>query len=180
MSTTRSQRIGIWVIAIVLTIGTIGSFFVIIVANDNAKLDQRQQQEQYKKLVEKMKKANKPLEGYEATPFDKDSVTELKTEVLKEGDGADVAADSTISSNYFGWTYDGSIFDSTNQNGTTTPREFSLAQVIKGWTQGLTGQKVGSTVKLTIPADLAYGNTDTGSGQPYGPLMFIVEIKELK
>lgn len=180
MATTKGQRIGIWVIAVVMAVGTIGSFFVVILANDNAKIDQQTQQDQYKKLVEEMRKANKPLEGYEATPFDKASVTELKTEVLKEGDGAVVAADSTISANYFGWTSDGSIFDSTNKNGTTTPIDFSLAQVIKGWTQGLTGQKVGSVVKLTIPADLAYGDTDTGTGQPFGPLMFIVEIKEVK
>jgi FKBP-type peptidyl-prolyl cis-trans isomerase len=180
MSTTKSQRIGIWVIAIVMAIGTIGSFFVIILANDNAKIDQQKQQEEYQKLVDEMRKANKPLEGYEATPFDKASVTELKSEVIKEGDGAEVKADSTINANYFGWTADGKIFDSTNKNGTTTPIDFNLGQVIKGWTEGLAGKKVGSTVKLTIPADKAYGDVDSGTGQPTGPLMFIVEIKALK
>jgi len=180
MSTTKSQRIGIWVIAIVMAIGTIGSFFVIILANDNEKIDQQKQQEEYQKLVDEMRKANKPLDGYEATPFDKASVTELKSEVIKEGDGAEVKADSTINANYFGWTADGKIFDSTNKNGTTTPIDFNLGQVIKGWTEGLAGKKVGSVVKLTIPSDKAYGDTDSGTGQPTGPLMFIVEIKELK
>lgn len=180
MSTSKSQRIGIWVIAVVMAVGTIGSFFVIILANDNAQKDQVAQEDSYKKMLEEARKANKPLDGFEAAAFDKSTITELKTEVVKQGEGAELKADSTISANYFGWASDGQIFDSTNQNGTTTPREFSLAQVIKGWTEGLTGQKVGSTVKLFIPSDKAYGDTDTGTGQPTGPLVFIVEIKEAK
>ena len=84
MSTTNSQRIGIWIIAVVLTVGTIGSFFVVIIANDNNKKDQiaaqeqyEKQLEEYKKLQEEAKKANKPLEGYATTKFDKDSVESL-------------------------------------------------------------------------------------------------------
>ena len=187
MSTTHGQRIGIWIIAVVLTVGTIGSFFVVILANNNSGNDQTQQQrdlqaqqEAYKKQLEEARKANKPLDGYEATPFDKGSITALKVETLKDGDGQVLKADSTITANYFGWTSDGQIFDSTNKNGKTTPIDFSLAQVIKGWTEGLTGVKVGSVVKLSIPADKAYGATDDGSGRPFGPLMFIVEVKAVK
>lgn len=180
MATSKSQRFGIWIIAIVMAVGTIGSFFVIILANDNAKLDQQQQQDQYQKLIDEMRKSNKPLEGYQAEAFDKASVTELKVETLKQGDGAELKADSTINANYFGWTADGQIFDSTNKDGKTTPIDFNLGQVIKGWTEGLTGVKAGSTVKLTIPADKAYGDVDSGTGQPTGPLVFVVEVKELK
>lgn len=187
MSTTKSQRIGIWIIAVVLTIGTIGSFFVVIIANSNNQKDQdvaqkqyKEQLDAYKKQLEEMKKANKPLDGYETSKFNKDDVKDLKVTVLKEGSGSVVKEDSTITANYFGWTSDGSIFDSTNKNGKVTPIDFSLTGVIQGWTKGLTGQKVGSTVELTIPADQAYGSTDDGSGRPVGPLKFIVEIKDLK
>ncbi len=180
MSTTKSQRIGIWIIAVVLAVGTIGSFFVIILANNNQKIDQDNAQKEYQKLIEDMRKSNKPLDGYSIQKFDADSVKELKVETLKEGDGAVLAADSTITANYFGWTSEGSIFDSTNKDGKVAPIDFSLSGVIKGWTQGLTGVKVGSTVRLTIPADMAYGNIDDGSGRPTGPLMFIVEVKALK
>lgn len=187
MSTSKSQRVGIWIIAVVMAVGTIGSFFVIILANDNSKIDQQaaqklqdEQLEAYKKQLAEARKANKPLDGYQAEAFDKNSVTALKVDVLKQGDGATLKADSKILANYFGWTADGVIFDSTNKNGTTTPIEFGLDQVIKGWTEGLTGVKVGSVVKLTIPSDKAYGDTDNGTGQPTGPLVFIVEVKELK
>jgi FKBP-type peptidyl-prolyl cis-trans isomerase len=180
MSTSRGQRIGIWVIAVVLAIGTVGSFFVIILANNNAVQDQKTAKDEQAKMLAEMRKSNKPLDGYSAEKFDKDSVKELKVDTLKEGDGAELKADSTITANYFGWSSDGQIFDSTNKNGTVTPIDFSLAQVIKGWTEGLTGVKVGSVVKLTIPADKAYGDIDNGNGQPFGPLMFIVEVKAIK
>ena len=179
MATSKAQRIGIWVIAVVMAVGTIGSFFVIILANDNAQSDQVRQQEQIKEMIAEMRKSNKPLEGFEATPFDKAAVTELGVEVITQGEGEELLADSKIKANYFGWMADGTIFDSTNQDGTVEPREFGLGQVIEGWTKGLTGVRVGSTVLLTIPAAQAYGETDTGMGQPYGPLKFIVEVKEI-
>lgn len=184
MATSTAQRTGIWIIAIVLTIGTIAGFVAMILAPQNEAADTAKQQEEYQKMLkeyqEQQAKANQPLEGYATETFDPNSVTELKVETLREGNGAVLAADSTISANYFGWTSDGKIFDSTNKNGTTTPTDFGLNQVITGWTEGLTGVKVGSVVKLTIPADKAYGSTDNGDGRPVGPLMFIVEVKELK
>jgi len=183
MSTTRVQRIGIWIIAVVLSVGTIGSFFVIVLANDNQRKDQQSAQEvyakqlaAYKKQLAEQRKSLMPLDGYTATTFDAGSVKDLKVETLKEGTGDVLAADSTITANYFGWSSDGKIFDSTNKNGTVTPIDFSLAGVISGWTLGLTGKKVGSVVRLTIPAEQAYGSVDDGSGRPFGPLMFVVEI----
>lgn len=184
MATSIAQRTGIWIIAVVLTVGTISGFIAMILAPQNEAADAVSQQKEYqqalKEYQEQQAKANQPLEGYKAESFDAASVTELKSDVLKEGDGAVLDANSKISANYFGWTSDGKIFDSTNKSGTTTPIEFSLNGVIAGWTEGLSGKKVGSVVKLTIPADKAYGSEDKGDGRPVGPLQFIVEIKELK
>ncbi len=184
MSTTRSQRIGIWVIAVVLAIGTIGSFFVIILSNKNQATDLANQQQAYldmqKQAAERNAAASKPLEGYSAKSFDADSVKELKVETLVQGDGAVAKADSTVTANYFGWTADGKIFDSSNKNGTVTPVDFGLNQVIEGWTKGLTGVKAGSVVRLTIPTNQAYGPNAAENGYPAGPLMFIVELKAVK
>lgn len=183
MATQKSQRIGIWIIAVVMIVGTIGSFAVIVLGNQNQSADQAAQAKllaDYQKQAAEAKKANRPLDGYQAEAFDPATVTALKTETLKEGDGAVAAADSKVVANYFGWTSDGVIFDSSNKNGNTTPITFGLNQVIKGWSEGLTGVKAGSTVKLIIPADKAYGSTDNGSGTPVGPLEFIVELKEVK
>ena len=183
MATPAYQRVGIWIIAVVMIIGTIFSFVVIILSNNNQKIDQKQQQldtvAAQKQQVDANAAASKPLDGYATEAFDASKVTDLKVETLKDGDGTVAKADSTVTANYFGWTADGKIFDSSNKNGTTTPIDFSLAQVIKGWTQGLTGVKAGSVVKLTIPSALAYGDA-AGGAAPAGPLVFIVDVKAVK
>ena len=90
----------------------------------------------------------------------------------------DVKAKDTISAFYTGWTWDGKSFDSAYERGSAS--EFPLNGVIQGWTLGLTGQKVGSTVLLTIPASMAYGENAAAQGKPAGPLVFVVKIESKK
>jgi hypothetical protein len=40
VATPRSQRIGIWIIAIVMAVGTIGSFLIIILSTNNDKAEE--------------------------------------------------------------------------------------------------------------------------------------------
>lgn len=151
--------------------------------NDDKASTQNEQAEAIKQLQEQQKEAQmpkNPLIGFEATAFDPTTVTELKVETLKQGDGKEATGESTVSANYFGWTSDGKIFDSTQKGDSAEPIDFPLSGVIPGWTEGLTGVKAGSTVRLSIPADKAYGSTDDGSGRPTGPLVFIIELKEVK
>lgn len=195
-STTKAQKIGIWIIIFFMLAGTLVAYFAIIIANNNAndpeiqRMEQerllKEQQAEYEKQAkeqqEKEAKVKKePLDGYAAESFDKASVTVLKVEELQPGTGKEATESSTVKANYFGWTSDGTIFDSSKRDGTTSPVEFPLNQVIKGWTEGLTGAKEGSVRKLTIPADKAYG--EAGSPPTIGPnepLVFIVELKTVK
>lgn len=149
--------------------------------NDNAAKEAEELQTLQDQYEAQTKAAAEPLEGYSAEPFDKAAVSELKVEELKPGEGTEATASSTVSANYFGWTSDGKIFDSSRKSGTTTPVDFPLNGVIAGWTEGLTGAKPGSVRKLTIPADKAYG--EAGSPPSIGanePLVFIVEVKSVK
>ncbi|WP_417219372.1 FKBP-type peptidyl-prolyl cis-trans isomerase [Arthrobacter sp.] len=105
-------------------------------------------------------------------PAGNEPPADLKVTTLKEGDGAKVKKSDTVTVNYAGATWsDGRQFDSSYDRG--EPATFGLNQVIKGWTQGLEGVKVGSTVLLTIPGKLAY---DGSAGKPQGTLVFIVEV----
>lgn len=184
--TSTGQRVAIWAIIIAMTVGSIGAYFVVILQNDNAKVEQEKQLALQKKLEQQQKEQAKmskdPLDGYMAEAFDKAGVTALKVEELKPGTGKAAAESSMVEANYFGWTSDGKIFDSSKKSGVTKPVSFPLKNVIKGWTEGLKGVKEGSVVKLTIPGDKAYGV----SGQPQAgigpnePLIFIIELKKVQ
>jgi FKBP-type peptidyl-prolyl cis-trans isomerase FkpA len=109
------------------------------------------------------------------------SVTTLQTTDLKIGDGAEAKAGSTVVAHYTGaLASDGTIFQSSLDTG--QPATFGLDQVIKGWTQGVPGMKVGGKRRLIIPAELAYGaNPPSGSGIPANaPLVFDIELFEVK
>lgn len=191
MAIKKAQQIGIWIIVVALTAGTIASFVAIVLANENDRTQQAQQQEEYDRMIEEYAKQqeeaalqnaenSEPLEGYSSTEFDASGVTELRVEVLQEGDGEVVAEDDSINASYFGWISDGTIFDSSNKkDAENAPVDFSLQQVIEGWTKGLAGQKVGSVVKLTIPAEQAYGDTASGVIPANAPLQFIVIINDI-
>jgi FKBP-type peptidyl-prolyl cis-trans isomerase FkpA/FKBP-type peptidyl-prolyl cis-trans isomerase FklB len=188
MASGRGQRIGIWIIAIVMTVGTIGSFAVIILANNNDKQDQIKattEAESIAKQQEDAAKANaansEGFDGYTARTFDAAAVTALKVETLVEGTGETIKATDSINSSYFGWISDGTIFDSSKKKDASddAPITFPLSGVIRGWTQGLTGVKAGSVVRLSIPADLAYGPSGSGVIPANSPLEFIVKINKI-
>lgn len=187
-STSRSQRIGIWVIAIIMAVGTIGSFVVIVLAQQNQKIDDTaqskalaDQEAEYKKAAEDNAKNSEPLKGYKPTKFNAKSVTKVKTEVLVAGKGEALKETDFVNASYFGWTSDGKIFDSSDKkDAKDEPVTFSLSGVIEGWRIGLKGVKVGSTVKLTIPAKQAYGATGSYAIAPNQPLQFIVKIHSAK
>ncbi|MEI6082918.1 MAG: FKBP-type peptidyl-prolyl cis-trans isomerase [Verrucomicrobiota bacterium] len=104
-------------------------------------------------------------------------MTELKTEEIKVGTGAEAVAGKTVSVHYTGWLVDGTKFDSSKDRG--QPFSFPLGggRVIKGWDQGVAGMKVGGTRKLTIPASLGYGDRGAGGIIPPGAtLVFEVEL----
>lgn len=141
-SNNKAQRIGIWIIAIVMTVGTIGSFAVIILQNDNQKIDDASaaaQQQEYIAQLEAYQKEqaakSEPFGGYSTRTFDPATATELKVEVLKEGTGEVVKSTDSINASYFGWTPDGAIFDSSKKKDVEdAPVTFSLSGVIAGWT----------------------------------------------
>ena len=105
------------------------------------------------------------------------SVDKLQTIDLAPGNGQVVKASYTVTVHYTGATAaDGTIFQSSLDTG--QPVTFPLNQVIKGWTQGIPGMKVGGTRRLLIPAAQAYGATPPpGSGiPPNADLVFDVAL----
>jgi FKBP-type peptidyl-prolyl cis-trans isomerase len=197
MAIKRSQRIAIWVIAVILTLGTLGSFLVMILANDNLQTSQQrleqlmaEYQTAYTAYEEKVAAQNDQLtkkyyaefSKYKnrASKFSASDVTELKTVDLKKGTGEEITAESSFSAYYIGWNPTGKIFDSSIEDGTKklrSPLPVGPGSVIEGWLKGVVGMKVGGIREITIPSDLAYG--ETGSGElipPNTPIKFVVMI----
>jgi peptidylprolyl isomerase len=99
---------------------------------------------------------------------------------LIEGTGPEVQKGQTVRVAYTGVLWkDGSVFDSSANRPEQPYFEFPIAQgqVIKGWDNGLVGQKVGSRVLLVIPPADGYGT----AGSPpkisgTDTLVFVVDI----
>jgi len=102
---------------------------------------------------------------------------ELLIAILEQGDGETVAADSTVLVDYQGtsWTT-GEVFD---QSFGGEPAAFPVTGVIQGFGAALVGQQVGTTLMVTIPPSLAYG--DDPAAHPLGgqALLFLVTIVDL-
>lgn len=188
MATKRSQRIAIWVIAITMAVGTIGSFLIIILQNDNQKSDQAKLNElttAYQKDVDdakaKLVSESYPiLKQYASRPtaFDASAVTELATHDLQVGDGEDITSESVFYAFYIGWNPSGKVFDQSIDGETLKdPIQVSPGNIITGWTEGVDGMKKGGVREITIPADKAYGATARGEDIPANtPLKFIIYI----
>ncbi len=97
-------------------------------------------------------------EGTKLHNFDprEEPVKELEIIDVEVGTGEEVQPGATITAHYTGaLVKNGIIFQSSHDFGDAIT--FGLDQVIKGWTHGVPGMKVGGTRRLIIPAEMAYG-----------------------
>lgn len=188
MATKTSQRVFIWVIAIVMTVGTIAGFIAMILAPENQKLDQARIQQLTEEYQQRVADQAKELSGkyfdefssYSArvSAFDGSSVSQLKKDDLKVGDGEVLTEDSSFTAYYIGWNPSGEIFDqSIDGNTLKAPFAASPGGVISGWTEGVAGMKIGGVRELTIPAEKAYGSAGSGDKiPPNTPLKFVIMV----
>jgi len=108
--------------------------------------------------------------------------TELVIEDLQRGDGVAAKVGDTISAHYVGVAHStGEEFDSSWDRGAPLDFRLGVGQVIKGWDQGIVGMLVGGRRKLTIPADLAYGERGAGAAsKPGETLIFVVDLVDAR
>lgn len=185
MSTTKTQRIVSLILAIVFFASTIGIAAYYVLVNKEQESQQQSQaelQEQIKKQVEAQNnqqtgnQGENKLQGTKLQNFQPvDSIATLQYADTKEGTGTVVKAGDTVTVHYTGaLAKDGTIFESSLDSGQTAT--FGLNEVIKGWTQGLPGMKVGGTRRLLIPASLAYGSQANAKIPANSDLVFDVQL----
>lgn len=121
------------------------------------------------------------LEGTKLADFEPvNNVPELQVIDTVIGTGDEVPHGATITAHYTGaLCKDGTIFQSSHDFG--EPISFGLDQVIKGWTEGVPGMKVGGTRRLVIPSAMAYGSVRAAANiPPNSDLVFDIELVAIK
>lgn len=112
------------------------------------------------------------------TPIEK--VESLQIIDISLGTGDEVQPGATITAHYTGaLCKNGIIFQSSHDFGKAIT--FGLDQVIRGWTEGVPGMKVGGMRRLIIPGEMAYGSARAASNiPPNSDLVFDIELVAIR
>lgn len=119
-------------------------------------------------------------EGTKLSKFDPiDRVDQLQIVDIEVGAGDEVQPGATITAHYTGaLCKNGIIFQSSHDFG--KPITFGLNQVIRGWTDGVPGMRVGGWRRLIIPANQAYGDRSPAPNIPANSdLVFDIELVDI-
>ncbi len=105
----------------------------------------------------------------------------LQIEDIVEGSGTKVKkGGALITAHYRGFLENGTEFDSSYDRGQPFQTVLSRKKVIAAWVEGLKGMKEGGTRKLTVPAELGYGERGFGDKiPPNANLVFEIELLEV-
>ncbi|MCU1659569.1 MAG: peptidylprolyl isomerase [Pseudonocardiales bacterium] len=101
--------------------------------------------------------------------------TDLKTEDIVVGEGAEAKPGDTVEVHYVGVEFqNGEEFDASWNRGASI--EFPLRGLIQGWQEGIPGMKVGGRRQLTIPPEKAYGPAGGGHRLSGKTLVFVIDL----
>ena len=186
MATKKSERIKIWLITVIMLLGTGVSLVAMGLSLKNSQTDQEKYQKAYSEYMKAVNDQTKTLsEQYypilneyssRVGVFDANSVKELVKEDLLVGDGEEVTAESQYSAYYIGWNPEGEIFDQSISEG-ELKAPLAGGNMIEGWNQGIVCMKFGGVRELSIPSELAYGSSGSGEYIPADtPIKFVVLI----
>lgn len=196
LKTSLKQRIAIIVIA-VLMLGSVIAGYVAIVASrggaskaTSGEITEEklaQYEEEYKAKLEEFHTATAEDYGKfsrylgEITAYNEATANSegVKTKDLREGSGRELTTgDTNYLAYYVGWCADETIFDSS-LDSTTEPTAFDKALdaslgLIEGWNTGVVGMKLGGVRVITVPGELAYGESMEICGGYNKPLKFMI------
>ena len=103
----------------------------------------------------------------------------MKVQVLREGSGPAAKDGDAVTVHYLGTLASGTKFDSSYDRNAPFTFVLGKGRVIKGWDLGVAGMKVGEKRMLTIPPELAYGETGFLTIPKSATLTFQVELLKI-
>lgn len=199
LKASTKQRIFIALIAVLMLGSIIASYAAIILNGGNSSssgdtnVDQAkvaEYQEAYNKLQAEFSEKTKDdydrfiaykseIKAYNETSANEDG---LQVKDLEKGSGDKISEDNAeYLAYYVGWCADESVFDSSfdnNDNPTAFAKilDASLG-MIEGWNQGVEGMRIGGIREITVPGELAYGDSMDICGGKNKPLKFLIMTK---
>jgi FKBP-type peptidyl-prolyl cis-trans isomerase FkpA len=99
---------------------------------------------------------------------------------IKKGAGKEVADGNTVKVHFKGFFLDGRIFDSSYEREQPVTFTIGKGEVIPGWEEGISKMSEGGKARLILPSALAYGDQQRSNIKPYTPLIFEIEVLEVK
>ena len=196
LKTSTKQRIVIILIAILMVGSIIASYAAIVISGSQGDTSQSDIDIDEAKVAALQGDYEAALNDYFAAyGNDYDQLIKYKSEVkaynessandngvqhrdLKSGSGAKVTKDNYLAY-YIGFCADESVFDSSLDNFENPTKlkgfiDISKQSLIEGWYTGMEGAKVGGVREITIPGNLAYGDSMEICGGYNKPIKFIV------
>lgn len=202
LKTSWKTRIVVGVIAFLMLFSTVAVYALIVLSNENKKKPRAESSEELAKVEEELGVKKKELEdisvelsnkyygtmskyrsrvkSYNAASADNAG---LKTEDIVKGNGAEITAESTYYSYYIGFCPNEEVFDSSfddykNPKELIAPLEYKAGETsfIAGWEEGVIGMKTGGIREISIPGELAYGESREVCGSTNTPLKFVIYV----
>lgn len=197
LKTSTKQRVIIGVIAVIMLGSMIASYAAIVINGSKSKESTGDTGVDEAKIAQYTEEYEaKQAELAEATKSDYDKFVQYKGEVkaynetaandggvqtkdLEKGTGDKLGeGDTNYLAYYIGWCADEGVFDSVfDSNSNPTKFESILdpaAGMIEGWNAGVVGMRLGGVREITIPGELAYGESREICGGTNKPLRFLV------
>ena len=198
LKTSTKQRVVIIIIA-VLMLGSMIAGYAAVILNGAKSGSSSSQVDEAKMAEYEMAYDAKAAEFAAATRADFEEFRSFRSEVkaynetsansggltfrdLKRGDGRKLAeGDTDYLAYYVGWCADGTVFDASfddKDNPTSFRTALNASQgLIEGWNNGVVGMRINGVREITIPGELAYGDSTEICGGYNKPLKFIVMAK---
>lgn len=195
LKTSVKQRVIISIIALILVGSFIASYAAIVISGSKSSSSTPLSEEKmaayeqgYSEAVEAFKTATaddyavfapylSEVKGYN----EESAQAGLATRDLLTGSGRELTdGDTNYMAYYVGFCADESVFDSSLDDAsepTMFARLLDVSEVsgmIAGWDAGVVGMRLGGVREITIPGELAYGETREICGGTNKPLKFIV------
>ena len=113
------------------------------------------------------------------------SLSDLKTDDIIVGSGAQAVKGSIVTVHYTGWLYKnghrGKKFDGSLDSGQPFTFKLGAGEVIEGWDRGIEGMRIGGKRELIIPPQMGYGDSGAPPDIPPGAILsFEVQLLDVQ